>query len=281
MQIPVSGMEHVDGRDTRCIRFVVDQLEEFGEGTLGDDGILHDEVGAELPHQPTGDLAGLPQLLSLQLIIAVLDLHCARVFHQLGDRFDAGIDKNGRAFDLRHDEERILGEPDSHRAVLDHRHESRVHQLDGDREGRVLDQSMDGAFGGMEVRESGSVGPRLLRARQQSQPETSEGAEGSLRPDHQPLPVVVPVSTPASWSPKSMDAAVEHHDFQPQHIVAGNSIPETVGSARIHRHISAECTHWPTRGIGGIEQPIRLECLVELVESDAAFHLAPVSVTVD
>ena len=132
MQIAISRVEDVDRRNTDGIRFVVNQLQQLGQRTLGNNRVLNDDVGAELSHQSAGDLTSFPELFSLLFVVTKIHLQRAGIFQQLRDRVDSGIHQHRRAFDFRDKQERIRGQANRHRAVFDHRHESRIHQFDCD-----------------------------------------------------------------------------------------------------------------------------------------------------
>ena len=64
MQIPVARMEDVDSANARSVRFVVDQLQQLCQCSLGNHSILHHKIGTQLPHQSPGNFASFPQLLA-------------------------------------------------------------------------------------------------------------------------------------------------------------------------------------------------------------------------
>ena len=165
MQIAIPRVKYVDRRDSDRISFVINQLQQFSERTLGNHRVLHNHVGAQLSHEAPRHFACLPEFLSLVFVIAEIDFHRARIFQQVRHGLHACIHQHGRPFDLSHQQKRVRGQTDGHRTVLNHGHKSRIHQFNGDRKRWMHNQTMDCFFCGMQIGECCSKRPRFFGTR--------------------------------------------------------------------------------------------------------------------
>ena len=217
----------------------------------------------------------------MELVVAPLDAVSAGRSKQPRDFSGSRVDQHCRAVDLGHDQERVLRQADSHWAVFNHRHAPRIHQLDRHGKRSVRRERQDRTLGRVQVGKGGAIGPHFFGTRDHSEPKTREGGQRAFRTDHQPLPVLAPRAAATRRPAESLDLSVQQHRFDPQHVVARDTVAETVRAARVHRHIAAERADWAARRIRWIHQSVWRQGGVQLIEHDAAFNFAPVIVARD
>ena len=138
-------------------------------------------------------------------------------------------------------------------------------------------QRMNGFFGRDQIWISGAKGPDFIRSRQDPQPEPGKRRQRPFGTDHEPLPVLAPIAAAPCGSTKSMNASIQQNRFHTQDIIAGDAIAKAMSSTGVHGDVAAERANRPARRIGGIKDAMGLECFIELVQRDAAFHFAPES----
>ena len=141
-------------------------------------------------------------------------------------------------------------------------------------------QAVDRPLGRAQVWIGGAKCPGLLGPRQQPQPKPGEGSKRALGADHESLPVFPPRTAAAGGAAEAVHTAVEQHGLHAEHVVARDAIPKAMGAAGVHCDVAADRADRPARRIRRIEQAMRPQRLLELVQGDTAFHFAPEALAV-
>src|SRR5688500_7735025 len=258
----------------------VDALEDFRQARARDHRVLHDEMRREPAHRAERFLSSLPQ--SEPPGVVARDLHVARAPIEADALHfgDAGIDSSFQTIELEQEDRfgvaRVTGRING---LLDDPNRRSVHELQRGGDNSRSDDCLRNAGGVVDGEKISEQGANRLRTGHEPDRYVERKSEAAFGSDECPAQIVaIPLPDIAS---ELDDIAARKNNRHRQDVVQRHPVLEAVGPTRVLGHIPTNGARDFTGRIGGVEQTVRRDVLVETELHDAGLDCRAAVLDVD